>query len=271
MMEAWFAGLFGLLIGSFLNVCIYRLPRDLSVVRPRSHCPYCEKLVAWYDNVPVLSYLLLGAKCRHCKAPIHWQYPLVELATGALFFYSVYTLGWNALGLKHCLFSAIMVDLIVTDWNDRILPDEFTYGGFVAALLIAPFTPAPSSLMTLFLPVRLPVWMYSVAEAAAGGLICAGLLYVAGKIYEKVRHREGLGLGDVKMLLTVGAFLGLPGALMTIFLGSIVGAVLGSIYIWKSGQDMTYELPYGSFLGAAALFVALFGERLSAWYLRMVL
>lgn len=269
MMEALFAGLFGLLIGSFLNVCIYRLPRDLSVVHPRSHCPNCEKLVAWYDNMPVLSWMLLRAKCRNCKTPIHWQYPVVELATGILFFWSVYTAGWTALGLKYCLFSAIMVDLVATDWNDRILPDEFTLGGFVAGLLIAPFTPAPSSLMSLFLPVGIPQWIPSVAEAAAGGLLCAGLLYLTGKIYEKVRHREGLGFGDVKMLLTIGAFLGLPGALMTIFIGSIFGAVIGSIYIWKAGEDMTYELPYGSFLGAAALFVGLFGEYVSAWYWKL--
>lgn len=266
MMEALIAGFFGLLIGSFLNVCIYRLPRDLSVVHPRSHCTNCEKTVAWYDNIPVISYILLGAKCRNCKAPIHWQYPLVELITGLLFFWSVYSRGWNVLGLKMCVFSAILVDLIVTDYNDRILPDEFTKGGFAAGLILAAFTPPTTNLLLLFLPLTTPVWIHSVAEALLGGLLTAGLLWFTGFLYQKIRKREGLGFGDVKMLLAVGAFLGFPATLMTVFFGSLVGAVLGTIFIFVAKEDMTYELPYGSFLGLAALVVGLFSENISAWY-----
>ncbi|MCC6392519.1 MAG: prepilin peptidase [Bryobacterales bacterium] len=269
MMEALAAGFFGLLIGSFLNVCIYRLPRDLSVVRPRSHCTSCERIIAWYDNIPVVSYILLGGKCRHCHAAFSMRYPLVELLTGALFFWSVYSRGWNPVGLKLCVFSAIMVDLIFTDLADRILPDEFTLGGAAAGVLLAAFTPPVSSVALLFLPPALPVWVHSVVEAAVGSAACAGLLWLTGQIYKLVRRREGLGFGDVKMLLTVGAFLGLPGSLLTVFIGSVLGAVIGGLFIYLSKEDMTYELPFGSFLGIAALVVGLFGEQIMAWYWKL--
>jgi leader peptidase (prepilin peptidase) / N-methyltransferase len=130
MIEAILALLFGLLIGSFLNVCIYRWPRDLSVVKPRSHCPACEKTIAWYDNIPVVSYLVLGGRCRYCRARISWRYPVVELATGLLFFYWVYT-HWRRrrLAIKMCVFSALLVGLVFSDLEERILPDEMTLGG----------------------------------------------------------------------------------------------------------------------------------------------
>src|SRR4029077_9090137 len=126
MIEAALAFLFGLLIGSFLNVCIYRLPRDLSVVRPRSHCPYCEHMIAGYDNIPLFSFLILRGKCRHCGAKIPWRYPLVELCTGVLFALVVAALGLTLPALKYCIYGAILIDLIATDLEERILPDEFT-------------------------------------------------------------------------------------------------------------------------------------------------
>jgi leader peptidase (prepilin peptidase)/N-methyltransferase len=267
MIEALFAGLFGLLIGSFLNVCIYRLPRDLSVVTPRSHCPECEKLVAWYDNIPVLSWLLLGAKCRNCKTPIHWRYPAVELLTGVLFFWCVYSRGWNMMGLKLCVFSAIMVDLIFTDLADRILPDEFTLGGAAVGVVLAAFTPPESFITLMFLSQTTPQWIHSVAEAMLGGGVTAGLLWFTGVVYKRVRNREGLGFGDVKMLLTIGVFLGLPGALLTVFMGSVLGAVCGGLFIWLSKNDTNYELPFGSFLGLSALIVGLFGGPIMNWYM----
>lgn len=270
MIEALLAGFFGLLIGSFLNVCIYRIPRDLSVVWPRSFCPGCEKPVASYDNVPVLSYLLLGGRCRHCKQKIPLLYPFVELLTGLLFFWSIYSRGPNWLGVKLCLFSAILVVLMFTDIQDRILPDEFTIGGFFAALATAPFTPAPSSLSTLFAPISWPQWAHHLLEATIGGGFTALLLWVIAELYLRVRKREGLGLGDVKMMLTVGGFLGLPGALLTIFVGSVLGSVLGSLFIWFSKEDMdSYQLPFGAFLGAAALLVGLFGEHFFHWYWKL--
>lgn len=270
MIEAVLAGLFGLLIGSFLNVCIYRLPRDLSVIHPRSHCVACERTVAWHDNIPIVSYLLLGGKCRWCKAPYSIAYPVVEFVTGLLFFVSVLSSGPNALGWKLCVFSAIMVDLTVTDLFDRILPDEFTIGGFLAALLFAPFTPPPSNFSTLLLPATVSPWIHSITETLIGGLTAAGVLWLTGEIYMRVRKREGLGLGDVKMMLVVGGFLGLPGALMTVFAGSVLGAVIGGLYMMLSKKDELYELPFGSFLGLAAVIIALFGDRIGAWYLGLL-
>ncbi len=271
MIEAVAAGLFGLLIGSFLNVCIYRLPRDLSVVTPRSHCTACQRTIAWYDNIPVASYFVLRGRCRWCRERFSIFYPIVELTTGALFFWSIYHFGWNLPGWKMCLFSAILVELIFSDLlSDRILPDEFTLGGAVVGLLLAAFTPAPSSLSLLFLPQDWPLWRHSLFEAMLGGFAAAGLMWLTAFIYEKVRGREGLGLGDVKMLLTVGIFLGLPGALMTVLFGSLAGAVIGGPYILLSGKDAkTYGLPFGSFLGVAALFVGLFGDDFLAWYWKL--
>jgi leader peptidase (prepilin peptidase)/N-methyltransferase len=269
MIEAVAAGLLGLLLGSFLNVCIYRLPRDLSVVTPRSQCTACHRTIAWYDNIPVVSYLALQGRCRWCRERFSVLYPVVELTTGAMFFWSVYSRGWNPLGWKLCLFSAIMIELIFTDLADRILPDEFTKGGAAVGLLVAAFTPPASGLSQIFLPQHWPVWVHSVFESALGGGVAAGLMWFTGALYEKVRGREGLGLGDVKMLLTVGVFLGLPGAMLTVLFGSLLGAIIGGLYILLSGRDAKYELPFGSFLGVAALAVGLFGDEFMAWYWRL--
>ena len=159
MLEAALAGLFGLLIGSFLNVCIYRLPRDLSVVRPRSFCPGCEHPIAWYDNVPLLSYLILRARCRHCRAPIPFRYPLVEFLTAALFFASVAVLGPNFRAIKLSVFSALIVALIFADLEERILPDEFTLGGAVVGFLLSFLVRVPG-----FWPQS---WLNSLFAAAA--------------------------------------------------------------------------------------------------------
>ncbi len=267
MLEALAAGLFGLLIGSFLNVCIFRLPRDLSVVAPRSFCPGCEKTVSWYDNIPLLSYFLLGRRCRYCREPIPWRYPAVELITGLLFFWCVYSKGWNVWGLKLCVLAAIMVDLIFTDLEERILPDEFTLGGAAAGVALAAFAPPSSNLSIFFLPAQWPAWIHGVFEALFGALVSAGLLWVVGAVYQHVRGREGLGLGDVKMLLTIGAFLGLPAALLAIFASSMFGAIAGMAYIWFSKEEFTYELPFGTFLGLAAVVGGLFGDQILGWWL----
>jgi leader peptidase (prepilin peptidase)/N-methyltransferase len=257
MMEAILALVFGLLIGSFLNVCIYRWPRDLSVVKPRSHCTSCEKMIAWYDNIPLASYLILGAKCRYCKAPISWRYPVVELATGVLFFYWVYAQGPTLLALKMCIFSALVVGLIFSDLEERILPDEMTKGGIVIGLILSFFVRVDdfSAVALLWLVGLPPPEKYrSVAEAVMGAALPAFFLWGGGWLYEKVRHKEGLGLGDVKLIAMVGAFLGLHAALFTLLIGSISGAVIGIIYIKVTHQDAgSYELPFGTFLGIAAL------------------
>ena len=270
MIEALVAGLFGLLIGSFLNVCIYRMPRDLSVVKPRSHCPECKKTIAWYDNIPVVSYLLLAGRCRRCGYRIPLRYPIVELLTGAAFFCAVRFLGPTLAAVKFCVFGAIMIALIASDLEERILPDEFTIGGAVLGVIFAAFVPLNSGLIRLFFGGPGRHTLLSVADAIFAGLFCAGAMWAVGAVYEKVRHREGLGFGDVKMVGMIGAFLGIQGALLTLIVGSLLGAVTGLIFIWFTGKDAsTYELPFGSFLGAAALFVGYFGEVIFNWYSRL--
>lgn len=265
------AAAFGLIIGSFLNVCIYRLPRDLSVMKPsRSFCPGCEKQIAWYDNIPVLSYFLLGRKCRHCGQPISARYPIVELLTGTLFFVIVAALGPTAVAVKLCLLCALLVGLTFTDLETLILPDEFTLGGTIVGIIFSWFVPVDDMVVRLGLAVAgfhpSPQWS-SVAESVAGAVLPAGFLGLGGWLFEKIRHKEGLGLGDVKMMAMVGAFLGLRAALLTLVVGSIAGSVIGLIYIYSTKKDASsYELPFGAFLGFAGIVVALAGAPVIHWY-----
>jgi leader peptidase (prepilin peptidase)/N-methyltransferase len=267
-MEALFALLFGLLIGSFLNVCIYRWPLDLSVVRPRSHCPKCEAPIAAWDNIPLVSYIVLAGKCRKCGVRISPRYPFVEFATGALFFYFVATLGPTLLAAKMCCLTAMLLALIFTDLEERILPDEFTIGGTVLGLIFAAFVPFKPEVMTapvFFWPfgVELTGRWASLAESAAGAFLPSLFLWGGGWLYFKLRHREGLGFGDVKLIAMVGSFLGLQGALQTLIVGSVAGSILGYGYIKVTKQDpTTYELPFGTFLGAAAMLLAIVAGRM---------
>ena len=261
MIEATLALLFGLLIGSFLNVCIHRWPRGRSVVRPRSHCVRCRKTIAWYDNVPVVSYLLLRGRCRHCGKHISARYPTVELLTGLLFFYFFWTRGPGLMAVKFCVFSAILIALIFSDLEKRLLPDELTLGGALIGLAFAAFVPLrDESSQGLFWLVGLDLtgralWLSQAAVAAA---IPAFFLWGGGWVYLKLRHREGLGFGDVKLMVMIGAFLGLQSTLTTLLLGSLAGSVLSLLYIWISKKDAsTYELPFGTFLAAAAVVVAM--------------
>ncbi len=252
MIEAVLAALAGLLIGSFLNVCIFRLPRDLSVVRPRSFCPGCEKMIAWYDNIPVLSFLLLGGRCRHCKQRIPLRYPIVEISTAALFAVSVASLGPTLAAAKYCIFSAILITLIASDFADRILPDEFTKGGTAIGIVFAALVPMEPGFAMLFLPPTLGWRWQSLAESALGAGFSSLMIWFVGWAYEKVRHREGLGFGDVKMIAMIGA--------------SLVGSIGGLIYIYIARKDASsYELPFGSFLGFAALVVAMYTQVLTGW------
>jgi leader peptidase (prepilin peptidase) / N-methyltransferase len=267
LIEAAMALLFGLLIGSFLNVCIHRWPRNRSVVKPRSHCVRCRKPIAWYDNIPVVSYIVLGGRCRYCRKSISWRYPLVELLTGGLFFVIVLQMGATPVALKMCTFSAIMVALIFCDLEKRILPDQFTIGGMLIGLAFAFFVPVPDimakTLYWLLTREELPASVQSPAESALGAFMPAMLLWGGGWLYFKIRHREGLGFGDVKLVAMAGSFLGLQGALLTLILGSISGSVIGYGYIKLTGKDpSTYELPFGTFLGAAGLAAAVAGQRL---------
>jgi len=259
-MEEILALLFGLLIGSFLNVTIHRWPRGRSVVRPRSHCVRCRKIIAWYDNIPVISYVLLRGRCRHCGKHISIRYPIVELLTGLAFFFFVHALGFTILAAKMCIFSAMLISLMFCDLEKRLLPDEFTLGGTVIGFIFAALVPLNDGTSTIIF------WMLgwhphgraeSLAQAASGALLPAGFLWFGGWAYSKIRHRDGLGLGDVKLLLMIGSFLGLQYSLSAMFLGSIGGSVISLLYIWATRKEAaTYQLPFGTYLGAAALVTA---------------
>lgn len=261
MIEAAIALLFGLLIGSFLNVCIYRWPEDLSVVRPRSYCPACKAPIAWYDNVPLASFVVLRGRCRACKKSISWRYPLVEALTGALFFVFVLLLGPTAAAVKYCVLSALLVGLAFADLEARILPDEFTLGGTAVGLIFAWFAPIKGDIAGELLWLAGARWnaqWTSLGVAVLGAAIPCFFLWLAGWLYLKIRHREGLGLGDVKLIAMMGAFLGLDGALLTLIAGSLAGSLIGYGYIRITRQDpATYELPFGTFLALAGIAVAL--------------
>ncbi len=263
MIEAIVALLFGLLVGSFLNVCIHRWPRGRSVVRPRSHCVRCRKIIAWHDNIPVLSYALLRGRCRHCGKRISPRYPLVELLTGLLWFYIVWKLGLGAMAAKLCVFSAMIVALVFTDLEKRILPDELTLGGTLVGFAFAPFAPFKdeSSMGLLWLAgVEPQGWILSLVQSAIGAAVPAFFLWGGGWVYLKLRHREGLGFGDVKLMVMIGSFLGLQATLATLLLGSIAGSVISLLYIWIAKKEASeYQLPFGTFLGAAALAIAIAG------------
>jgi leader peptidase (prepilin peptidase)/N-methyltransferase len=248
VIESLLGGVFGLLIGSFLNVCIRRWPRDLSVVRPRSACPECGTQIAWYDNIPVLSYLLLRGHCRQCGKGISWRYPVVELLTAISFAFFISRYGLSVEAMKYCVFAAILIALVFTDLETLLLPDQFTIGGLLAGLVFA-------------------VYLGSIRDALLGAIIPAGAIWFGGWLFERLRHKQGMGFGDVKMLAMIGAFLGIRGALLTIILGAIAGSVIGLAFIKISGKDAgSYQLPFGSFLGAAALFAAIEGQGIIAWY-----
>ena len=260
LLIAIYAGAFGLIIGSFLNVCVSRLADDYSIVAPRSQCPRCGSLIAWYDNVPLLSFLLLGGRCRHCRLPISIRYPLVEILTALLFFWPFFRLGPGWPALKWCVFAAVTVELIFSDAETRILPDEFTRWGAALGVVFSPIVLLPSGIIPwvaqLFLP-PVPPAALSFLNSLGAALFLSGGLWLMGLAYARLRGREGLGFGDVKMVAFLGAFLGLETALLGLMFGSLLGSVLGLAWIRIRRHDpATYELPFGSFLGAGALLAA---------------
>jgi leader peptidase (prepilin peptidase)/N-methyltransferase len=264
------AFLFGLVVGSFLNVCILRIPEDKSIVLPSSSCTKCGKPIAPYDNIPVLSWLILKGKCRNCKAKISIMYPAVELLTGLLFLACVLVFGLTIDALKWATFSAVLVVLTITDLRERILPDSVNLFGVIAGLLFSFFT-KPTDGTALWIANRWfdfppPQPVLSFADAILGALVGSGLLWVVAEGYFRLRGREGMGLGDVKMMAAVGVFLGLKRTLMTVLAGSLLGSVIGIVLISLSKKDRNYELPFGTFLGAGALLVLFFGTPALQWY-----
>jgi len=239
-------------------------------VRPRSQCPVCAAPIAGYDNIPLVSWVALRGRCRQCHAPIYWRYPLVELITGLSFAWFVFHLGLSLAAARSCIFAAILIALMFSDLETLLLPDELTLGGLAIGLLFSFFEPVPDSTFHLiaglfgFNPDG-PGGRFG--EAELGAIVPAGAIWLGGWLFEKLRHKEGLGFGDVKMLAMIGAFLGLRGALLTVILGSLLGSVVGLAFIKLTGKDAaTYQLPFGTFLGIAAFVTAIEGQRLISWY-----
>ncbi len=269
-MIAFIIFVFGLIIGSFLNVCILRIPVAESVVLPPSHCPSCGMPIKPYDNIPVVSWLVLAGRCRKCKARISAMYPMVELGTGLLFLACYLVFGINAEALKWAIFAALLIVLTITDLRERILPDKVNFFGFGLGLLLSLFT-RPVDGTALWLANHLftyppPEAALSFGDALIGAGVASGLLWLVAEGYFRARGREGMGLGDVKMMAMAGAFLGLQRALLTILLGSLLGSIIGIavIAIGRKGRD--FELPFGTFLGAGAMLVVFFGSPALDWY-----
>jgi leader peptidase (prepilin peptidase)/N-methyltransferase len=264
------AFVFGLAIGSFLNVCILRIPAGKSIVLPASACTKCGTPIKPWDNIPVLSYLILRGKCRKCGTKISPMYPAVEFLTGVLFLLCYLAFGVSLITLKWSIFSALIVVLVFTDIRERILPDLVNFTGFALGLVLSLFTP-PSDGMALWLAGRVfafppPRPVLSLIDALLGAAFGGGVLWVISEGYFRLRGREGMGLGDVKMMLMAGAFLGLRRTILTILGGSLLGTVIGLAIIIIKRKGTDYELPFGAFLGAASLLVVFFGSPVVEWY-----
>jgi leader peptidase (prepilin peptidase) / N-methyltransferase len=283
-----FVFLLGIIIGSFLNVCITRIPEDVSIVSPGSRCPRCLAPIKPYDNVPVFAWLWLGGKCRNCGAPISPMYPLVELATGLLFIACYLEFGLTQTLVKWLFFTCLIIILTVTDLRVRLLPDLVTWPGFALGLLFAAIVPSAddssflvASLSLHFLHVMPPVRVLGVIDALIGAAFGSLLLRTLAILYRLIRKREGMGLGDVKMMAMAGAFLGLRNTFLTILFGALLGSIvglgvvsamyssaavrqlaerasrrnLGSVNSLRWAIASQYQLPLGTFLGVAALIV----------------
>ena len=244
-----FAALLGLAVGSFLNVCIYRIPLGRSLAYPPSACTQCGRLLSWFENVPVLAWLALGGKCRTCKAPISVVYPLVELFTGAMFVWAWWQYGLSWLLVSHLLFACALVVLFFIDLHHQILPNVITLPGIVVGFLLSFINP--------------PGWGSSLIGILLGGLIP----YAIAELYARVRREEGLGMGDVKMLAMIGAFLGWRLMILTLVLASFMGSVVGLSLIAVRRGDMKSALPFGTFLTIATFVSMVVGSRILAWYL----
>ena len=244
-----FAALFGLVWGSFVNVVIHRLPLGESIVSPRSRCPGCKNLVASYDNIPVLSFIVLQGRCRHCEARISLRYPAIELAIGAVALFSFLRHGPSLEYVVELALVAAMVALIFIDFDHLILPDTITLSGLALGLVLA----WPREAMT-------------VVDALKGAALGGGLLFSVSEVYFRIKKVEGMGFGDVKMMAMVGAFLGWKGVLLTLFLGSFTGSIVGLAVIAMTNGDMKTKLPFGTFLGMGAIATIYAGPFAIAWY-----
>jgi leader peptidase (prepilin peptidase) / N-methyltransferase len=293
---------FGLAFGSFLNVCIYRLPRGKSVVSPGSACPACKHPIRFYDNIPVLSWLVLGGRCRHCHARISPRYLVIELLTAAMFVLCYVQFGWSLSALKYCVFGFLLLGLIFTDAETQLLPDKLTLAGLFLGLAFSLLVPV-NDIISQFLPGLLAPassesWrVFSLLDALAGAAVGASFIYGAGAIYLRARGVEGMGFGDVKLMGMIGAFIGVRLTIFTIFAASIAGSLFGlwalvAIWLKRTRRRMARNhesrsearrrawtsaaialrhlpMPFGVFLGGMAMLAFLYGNRFLRWYWKL--
>jgi leader peptidase (prepilin peptidase) / N-methyltransferase len=283
---------FGIVIGSFLNVCILRIPEDFSIVAPASRCPRCQTPINWYDNVPIFGWLWLRGKCRTCSLPISPMYPLVELTTGLLFVACYEEFGLTQAAVKWLFFTCLIIVLTITDLRVRLLPDLVNWPGFVAGLFFSAVVP-PDDRSAIFLYATLfrrvpPRPVQGLLDALLGAAFGSFVLWGVAATYKRVRGREGMGMGDVKMMAMVGAFFGVRGAFLTILLGALMGTLVGVtivVALYAAGWQRKlaerasrrrlgtvkalrwtiasqYQLPLGTFLGIGALLVMYFGPKM---------
>jgi leader peptidase (prepilin peptidase) / N-methyltransferase len=289
--------IFGIVFGSFLNVCITRIPEGLSIVSPRSRCPRCETPIKSYDNVPVFGWLWLRGRCRSCGLPISPMYPLVEFATGLLFVLCYLEYGIGLATLKWVVFTCLIVVLTITDLRVRLLPDLVNWPGFAVGLLLSAAIPPPGTESVYWLGIVifhriLPLPVLGLINGILGAAFGSLLLWGIAKLYKLWRGREGMGMGDVKMMAMVGAFLGLRGTFLTILFGTLLGSIVGGAVIlalYASGWQLAlaerasrrklgsvrdlrwaiasqYQLPLGTFLGVAALMIVFLGPILLRYF-----
>ncbi|MBF0627179.1 MAG: prepilin peptidase [Magnetococcales bacterium] len=246
--------LIGAIWGSFLNVCIHRIPLEESIVRPRSRCPGCRHTIAWHDNIPILSWLILRARCRHCQQPISPVYPLVELITALLTVSTLYRFGLTPTGVALTALGYALITLTMIDFHHYILPDVITLPGIAIGLLLTvlPGTAPP-----------LASWQNGLIGVTAGG----GGLWLFGWIFQKITGKEGMGLGDVKLTAMLGAWLGWQALPLTIFGAAVIGSVVGIGWILLSGRDRSLPIPFGPYLALAAWGYLHLGPAIYGWYL----
>ena len=270
-----FIGILGAMIGSFLNVVIHRLPREESIVLPSSKCPSCGAGIAFYDNIPILSYLVLGGRCRGCKAPISARYPAVEALTAALFLATAWHDGLTLALPFDLVFVTAVTALVFIDAEHMILPNAITYPGIVFAVvarLALPYLMGEPHFDDLPMLMNgsmagLPLWAVSLIGAFIGALIGGGSLWLMGWTWEKLRGIEAMGLGDVKMMFMVGAYLGWRLTILNIFLGVLSGSVIGIAMMARQGKrNIQMLLPFGVFLGIGAVAALLIGSYIVEWY-----
>jgi len=236
--------IFGAVIGSFLNVCIYRIPRSKSIVKPNSFCPACEKPIKFYDNIPIVSYIILGGKCRHCGAKISKRYPFVELLTAVIFLIIYRRCGLSYELLVQMVFVSLLITISFIDYDFQIIPDVLSVGGMVFGLLIAFVRPG-----------------FRFMDAFYGVLIGGGVLFIIAYGYQLIAKREGMGGGDIKLLAMIGSFTGFKGVLFSLIGGSIIGSLVGIPLMLMKKENMKYAIPFGPFLSCAALIFLLTGDR----------